>query len=179
MKRYADDYETIIETDGRGREKKVAVYRGRYYNINADENEILEFRRNSLILIIGIIVLHVAGGFVGNPGMYAFYVVLPYVFIFLPLYLLIAGGLRLPGENRNFRRDEIGLSFERIRKSNLFALILWGVVLLGEIVFLIWFAGEGRPQEILFMGIELLALIGAYFLYRMQRRMQTKIGEEE
>lgn len=179
MKRYADDYETIIETDERGREKKVAVYRGRYFEIDAEENEIVKFRRNSLILIVAIIILHVVGGFIDNPGMYAFYVALPYVINFLPLYFMIAGGLRLPGEKRKFRRDEIGLSFERIRKSNLFALILLGVVLLGEIVFLIWFAGEGRPQEILFMGIELLAIIGAYFLYRMQRMMQEKIGEEE
>ena len=179
MKRYADDYETIIETDERGREKKVAVYRGRYFEIDSEEKEIKNFRRSSLILIIAIIILHVAGGFVDNSGMYAFYVALPYVLIYLPLYLMIAGGLRLPWERRKLRRDEIGLSFERIRKSNRFSLILLGVVLLGEIVFLIWFAGEGGFQEIVFMGIELLALIGAYFLYRMQKSMQEKIGIEE
>jgi hypothetical protein len=179
MKRYADDYETIMETDKWGREKKVAVYRGRYYEIDAEENEIIRFRQNSLILICGIIVLHIAGGFIGNPGMYAFYVALPYVFIFLPLYLMIAGGLRLPGEKRKLRRDEIGLSFERIRKANLFSLILLGVVLFGEVVFLIRFASEGISQEVLFIGIELLVLIGAYFFYRIQRSMQGKISLEE
>ena len=179
MKRYADDYETIIEMDERGREKKVAVYRGRYFNIDIQGKELIRFRRNSLILIIAIIILHVVGGFVDNPGMYAFFVALPYVMIFLPLYFMIAGGLRLPGENKKFRRDEIGLSFERIRKSNRFALILLGVVLLGEVVFLIWFAGGEVLQEVMFMAVELLALIGAYVLYRLQRSMNTKIGEGE
>jgi len=179
MKRYADDYETIIEKDERGREKKVAVYRGCYYVIDAEEKEINKFRRSSLILIVAIIILHIAGGFIDNPGMYAFYVALPYVSIFLPLYFMIAGGLRMPGENRKFRRDEIGLSFERIRKSNRFALILLGIVLVGEIVFLIWFARGEILLEVVFIAIELLALIGACVLYRLQRSMQEKIGEED
>jgi len=77
MKRYADDYETIIKNDEHGREKKIAVYRGSYYDIALDEKDIIKFRRNSLILIVAIIVLHVAGGFIGNRGMYAFYITLP------------------------------------------------------------------------------------------------------
>lgn len=179
MKRYADDYETIIETDERGREKKVAVYRGDYYAIDAEEKDIKKFRRNSLILIVGIIMLHIAGGFVDNPGMYAFYVALPYVIIFLPLYFMMAGGLRLPGEKRKFRRDEIGLSFERAWKSNRFALILLGVVLIAEIVFLIWFARGEILREVAFMAAELFALIGSYVLFQQQRSMKEKIGEEE
>lgn len=179
MKRYADDYETIITMDERGREKKKAVYRGSYYHIAADEIEITKFKRNSLLLIVGITIFHFAGGFVSNPGMYAFYIGLPYALIFLPLYFMIAGGLRLPKEKRKFRRDEIGLSYERIRKSNLFSLIFLGVVFLGEIVFLIWFAREGRTLEILFLIIELLALIMAYILYRLQLSMQTRISIEE
>ena len=179
MKRYADDYETIIENDERGREKKIAVYRGSYYDIAVDEKDIIKFRRNSLILIVAIIILHVAGGFIGNRGMYAFYIALPYVFVFLPLFFMVNGGLRLPKEQRKFRRDEIGLSYDRIRKACIFALILLGVLIIGEIAFMVWFAGEGRSLEIPFIIIESLALTAAYILYRMQRSMQVLISVEE
>ena len=179
MKRYADDYEIVITEDENGREKKTAVYRGSYYDISVDQQHLLKFRRNCLFLIAAIIVLHTAGGFVANPGMYQFYVVLPYVFGFLPIYYMVVGGLRLPKTTRKFRRDEIGLSFDRIRKANLFSLIFSGLVVIGEIVFMIWFAGEGRSLEFPFIMIEMLSLIGAYFLYRLQISMQTQITIEK
>ena len=116
MKRYADDYETIITEDADGREKKTAVYRGSYYEIPVDEQHLLRFRRNNFLLLAVIIQLHVGGGFIANRGMYQFYIALPYVLLFLPLYYMVAGALRLPKKKRKFRRDEIGLSFDRIRQ---------------------------------------------------------------
>lgn len=35
MKRYADDYKIVIEEDEKGREKKNAVYQGRYFKLIA------------------------------------------------------------------------------------------------------------------------------------------------
>jgi len=179
MKRYADDYETVITEDENGREKKTAVYRGSYYEIPIGEQHLLRFRRNNFFLLVTIIVLHIAGGFVANPGMYQFYVALPYVLLFLPLYYMVAGVLRLPKKKRKFRRDEIGLSFDRVRKAILFSLISLGLVVIGESVFLIWFAGEEGSLEIQFILIELLVLTGAYFLFRMHRMIQTQITIEE
>jgi hypothetical protein len=40
--------------------------------------------------------------------MYTFYVVLPYVISFLPMYYIGAGILHLPKEKRMYRRDEVG-----------------------------------------------------------------------
>ena len=98
MKKYIDDYELVIQEDSKGREKKVAVYKGDYYEFNLDEPALQKFRRNTLILLALIVIGQIAAGFIANLGMYAFFVSLPYVFTFLPLYFLIDGSLRLPKE---------------------------------------------------------------------------------
>jgi len=87
-KKYADDYENVITTDEKGQERKKAVYRGEYYEVALDARQIKTFRNQSLALAIAILILHVVGGFIGNLGMYEFYVSLPYVFAFLPLYFI-------------------------------------------------------------------------------------------
>ncbi len=40
MKKYIDDYEVVIQKNSKGREKRVAVYKGAYYELNIDEDAI-------------------------------------------------------------------------------------------------------------------------------------------
>jgi len=110
-----------------------------------------------VLLLVGILGLHVSAGFIGNPGMYRFFVALPYVFVFLPLYFFTAGILRLPKEKRPFRRDEVDLSFERMKK-----------------------ASGGYNLEVLFLTLEVLAVGGVVFLWQYQKSISIqKISEED
>jgi len=116
-KKYADDYENVTATDIKGRERKEAVYRGEYYTVNLDAEEIKPFQRKSLIITAGILILHLLGGFIGNRGMYQFYVSLPYVFAFLPLYFMFSGALRIPKEKRRYHRDETSTSYSHMKTA--------------------------------------------------------------
>ena len=120
MKKYADDYEIVIVEDEKGNEKKTTVYRGAYYEIDVDQQRLDQLRGLSRFLLLGTALLHVGAGFVANPGMYQFYISLPYVLSFLPLYFLAEGMLRIPKEKRRFRSDEVGLSFGRMQKASPF-----------------------------------------------------------
>ena len=173
MKKYIDDYEVVVQTNEKGREKREAVYVGDYYEINLDETEFRNFRRNSLLFVALIVIGQIGAGFIGNLGMYTFFVSLPYVFTFLPLYFLVDGSLRLPKEKRQFRRDETEHIFERIKKAARFLLPLLGIAVVGELVFLIWLANGVIWQDILFLAIELVLVFIVYIMIRMQQELEV------
>jgi heme exporter protein D len=174
MKKYADDYELVYEDDGKGGETKSARYIGNYFEIDIDQPALVRFKRNSLILTVIILLLHVAGGFIGNRGMYAFYIALPYVFTFLPLYFLVDSGLRMPKEKRAYRRDEAELSFERMKKASTYLLVILVMLAVGEIIFLLFFANDRNNLEFLFLSLESFAVVAAYWLLRLQNIINVK-----
>ena len=180
MKRYAGDYETVTTTDEKGDEKEIVVYRGAYFEFALDEEGIAHFRRNSFLLLAVILVLHTSGGFVNNRGMFQFYVALPYVLAFFPLLYMAMGILRLPKEKRKFRRDEIGLSFNRMKTSSILLLIFIGTGILGEIVFLLFVStGSQRALEFLYLGLEVATAAAVYILIHLQRQIHILTSSEQ
>ena len=172
-KRYADDYETVITTDENGNEKKTAVYRGEYFEIALDEGGLARFKRKCLLMLAAVIVLHISGGFVNNRGMNQFYVGLAYVTAFFPLLYLALAILRLPQEKHNYRRDEIGLSFDRMKTSSYVLLILLGMGVLGEIAFLLLFpTGDQTLLEFLYLALAILTAAAVYILITFQRQIR-------
>ncbi len=179
MRKYADDYETIITEDEDGREKKTIVYRGEYFEIALDTEGLFRFKRISLSLLAIVIIFHVSGGFVSNRGMYQLYVALPYALAFFPLLYLAEGILRLPKEKRKYRSDEIGHSFDRMRTSSYFLLAFLGVGLLGEIVFL-FFAAD-KPQRVsdaFYFAMEMVVFAALYILINLQKKIRIQPGSE-
>jgi hypothetical protein len=172
-KRFADDYETVITTDEKGNEKKTAVYRGEYFEVALDYEGMLRFKRKCLLLLAAIIVLHISGGFVNNPGMNQFYTGLPYVIAFFPLLYLAMATLRLPQEKRNYQRDEIGLSFGRMKTSSYVLLILLGMGVLGELAFLLVFStGDQSMLEFLYLALAIITAAAVYFLITLQKQIR-------
>jgi len=180
FKRYADDYETIITTDETGREIKQSVYRGKYYEVGLDQQGITRFNKISLLFLLAIIIVHVAGGFVDNQGMYKFYVALPYVFAFFPLLYMGAGVLRLPKEKRKYRRDEVGLTYERIKTSITTMIIFLAISLLGEFFYIIFVASPDQLTRELLYSASVLFSIGFLFSYlRLLSKINIRVDTED
>ncbi len=172
MKKYSEDYDIDIVTDDKGRTKDVAVYKGDYYDVSLDEAGVPRFRKINLALLVLIAFWHLGGGFIGNPGMYQFYVALPYVVAFFPIVYLAAGIINLPREKRNYKRDEIGLSFNRIKTMSIISMAILGVGVLGEIVFIAFVASTpDRILEFLYLSLELLAAAGLFLVLRLRQRV--------
>jgi len=180
LKRYADDYETVVAKDEKGNEKNIAVYNRAYFEIKLDEKGIVRFRRNCFLLLAAIVVLHISGGFVSNPGMYQLYVALPYVLAFFPLVYMAAGILRLPKEKRKYRRDEIGLSFDRLKTSSNILIILLGMGVLGELAFLLFFSiGIRNVLDAVYLVIEVFTGAAVYFIITLQRQIHIQTCAEQ
>lgn len=180
MKKYRDDYETIVVTDEHGREKEETVYRGAYFTVSSDGPSIVQFKRYSLLLLVVFIILHIGGGFLNNRGMYQFYVALPYAIAFFPLIYLTEAVLRLPKEKQFYRHDEVGRSFDRLKTSNTILLALLIVGVLGEVVFLLFFSnGAQLAQELLFLMFEGLAVLTMAVIFSMRRKIRVQPHNEK
>jgi hypothetical protein len=180
MKRYTDDYETVYSKDEKGNEKKIAVYHGKYFVLSLDERGILQFRRNCFLILAAIVILQISGGFVANPGMYQFYVALPYVLAFFPLLFMAVGIFRLPKEKRKFHRDEMELSFNRLKTSSIILIILLGTGVLGELAYLFFFSNGIRSVlETVYLMIEAFAIAAVYFIIALQRQIHVQPCAEQ
>ena len=175
LKKFLQDYETVTTTDERGREKRSLVYRGDYFDINLEPQALKRFKLITLALTLTIIGLHIGAGFVGNAGMYMFYVAMPYVVAFFPLIYLIAGALRLPWEKRSYKRDEVNLSFDRMRTSAITLLVFLVISMLGEGVFLVFVSkGIVPTKELLFLAIEILSAAPTIIIILLERKVKVQ-----
>jgi hypothetical protein len=174
-KRFADDYEIVVNTDAQGHEKKVAVYRGEYFKLTPKDINIAAFKNRCLLLLTTIVVLHISSGFVNNRGMNQFYVALPYVLAFLPMFFMGRGIFRLPKEKLKYQRDELGLSFVRLKNLSIPLITLLIMVVLGEILFLLIVSNESHPVlEYLHLCLEGAAVFAAYFITSLQKNIHVE-----
>jgi amino acid transporter len=179
MRKYTEDYENVVSVDDKGKEQTTAVYRGVYFEINLEEEELRRVKRNSLILLGAVILLHLLAGFVGNKGMYQYYVSLPYVVAFFPLLYLALGLFLLPREKRKYRRDEVGHSYYRARTSSLVLLIFLSIAVLGTIGFTLFGAEPGtRMLEYLFLSYEIPAIAANLILSSLLRKIKIQACEK-
>lgn len=180
MRKYARDYEIIEAEDENGRQKSKLVYIGKYYELELETEELIQFKKTSFLLLTIIVVFHIGSGFLSNRGMYQLYVALPYALAFFPLIYLTEGIIRLPKEKRKYRHDEIGNSFDRMRTSIYFLIALLGIALLGEIVFLMLFSDKvQRPMDFLYLALEMVAFVAAFFMGIRQKKIKIRTSAQE
>ena len=174
-KKYSDDYELVITEDEKGREKRTAVYRGDYFEVELDREGFTKFKKTCLLLIAAIFIIHIGGGLINTQGMYQFYISLPYVFVFFPLLYLTESVFRLPKEKRKFRREEIGRSYEQLKTTSIITISFLAFTILGEILFIIF-----SPEkiyiglELLFLVLEIIVGIAVFFVLRLHKQISIK-----
>ena len=174
MKKYSEDYALEEVTDKNGKTKEVAVYRGDYFEVSLDEQGVPRFKKICLAIIALIAFWHIGSGFVGNPGMYQFYVALPYVLAFFPMVYLAAGIINLPREKRKYRRDEIGLSYDRIKTTSIILLVALGAGVVGEIAYILFGSvDKANVLELFYLSLEMMAAAGDFILMNIQRKVSV------
>lgn len=148
-----------------------------YYEVNLDQDRLAAFKRNNLMVLFAMVVLHIGSGFISNPGMYQIYVSLPYVFVFFPFYNAITGAFRLPKEKGKYPHKEVELSFNRIAFASNVLLVLMGVMMLGELIFMLVAAGDQPQLELQFLALEALVGLEAFMFFRMQRQVSLTLTD--
>ncbi len=181
IKKYIKDYKTTLSVNENGEQIRTYEYQGDYFRLPFGAGQMRKFKNIFLLALAGIILAHFAAGFVNNPGMRNFYVVIPYVLTFLPIFNLLRSGVRLPVEERKYRREEIGVTYERFSNHSLILLITLGVCLAGEVAYLLFFS-DGSPaiSEYNFLAAMIGALALALIIYFNGKKVViTRASDDE
>lgn len=179
MKKFKDDYEIISSTDEKGREKETLAYRGVYFDVVAGKSTLTHIKRQSLLMLALIVILHVSGGFLKNRSMYQLYVSLPYVFAYMAIWYTIIGTLRFPTQKRKYRRDEIDLSINRAQRASKTLMILLILGELGGLFFLAFNSGANMMAEYLYLTFNALAITTLFFIIRLQGQINVHSSTEQ
>lgn len=184
MKDKHHEYELVVALDEKGKEKTTARYRGDYFEVRVDGGHPGQFKRKSCLLIGLIAAAHISAGFIGNPSMYRFYIALPYVFAFLPLYRFVEGCLRLKVGKPRYQGDEIRFSIERMRSAAIYLAVILGVVILAQIAIIALVVERSQAGlEGIFLALEALSAAASLALVFHQRKIyidscKSEIKEE-
>ncbi|MBE5962541.1 MAG: hypothetical protein E7256_14385 [Lachnospiraceae bacterium] len=132
--KYVKDYETREQEGGKG---KTIIYTGKYYKMDVSEDK----RKVVGICYLGfqIAFLTVFGlmGLLNTESSRKVYVVLPYMFLFLPIYYGLLGTVKLFRTKAEMTFAEYDQSVLRIRKSAIGMVSLAVAVVVGEVVYLV------------------------------------------
>jgi hypothetical protein len=91
---------------------------------------------------------------------------------FFPIVYLAAGIINLPREKRNYRRDEVGLSYDRIKSTTIITMVVLALGILGEVAFIAFFANPSfRILEFLYASLELMTLAGVFLIFRVRQKV--------
>ena len=174
--RYSKDYEIHERESSRpGKYKKEIVYTGEYYTFNLSAKEKLRFQWISTVVYAFLSVVFGAIGVLNNDGSRMFYVVMPYVFLFLPLFYGWMGIFRLFTLNQPMTRIECDHSVERMKKSTLGILVMSITSGLGEIIYLFTHKNiENVRKEIFFLSGILFLTFSSLLVFQVQKKIVVK-----
>lgn len=179
-RKYLQDYEIITKPDKQGRETAKLEYCGDFYEVLFHKGSLSSYRNISLLVLLLTLALHVYAGFINNDGMRQFYVLIPYAIAYLPYFNFSAGIINIPGRQPAYRRDQIELSFKRIRSANFYLVVLLTTIVVSECVYLLFFtSGVNLHLDHLFLLLELLAAVALWMYARVHKNTLIKKQTEE
>lgn len=168
--KYSKDYETHEETQGE-KTKKTLVYKGKYYKFDLSKEELKKMKIIYSIFCGLTVLSFLIVGAQNTEGSRKFYIILPYIFTFLPIFYEIMGTIKLVTNKPKMTLVEYDTSVKRIRRSSIGILILSLSSSIGEIVFLIANKiTDIRSLEFRFLsGILFMSLISFLFLQQQKK----------
>ncbi len=132
--KYVKDYETRIKEGGDGEE---VVYTGKYYRMNVSDEKRKKVGISYLAIQVAYVVAFLLMGMLDTDGSRKVYIVLPYMFLFLPIYYGLLGTLKLLRAKSEMVFAEYDQSILRIKKSTTGMMILSLAVAVGEVFYLV------------------------------------------
>lgn len=180
---YVNDYdiETEIIRDGKKiKEKKNITYHGKYYHIQMNERDIKKAKWINVVYGIIFILLFAFLGFLNSEGSKIIYIVLPYVFLFLPIFYTNMGTIKLLNISRDMTSKEYDFTITRMKKTTLSLLILSISCALGEILYLVSNKiSDITSKEYIFLSGILMIVCFSILFMQHQKTVNKNIIEME
>lgn len=168
--KYRKDYEYQIEVQGK-KTKKALIYKGKYYTLDINKEEIKKIKIKYSIFCLLTALSFLFVGFQNTAGSRKFYIILPFIFTFLPIFYEIMGTIKFITNKPKMTALEYDTSIIRMKRSTIGILILSLSSSLGEIAFLVKNkVTDVTSLEYRFLsGILFMALISYLFLQQQKK----------
>jgi hypothetical protein len=142
--KYKDDYQK--------NKAGLYSYTGRYYTLSMDQKRKQQTGRVNLGVSAAFFALEVAAGLINPDSSRTVWIVLPYFFLFLPMGFLASGALAYLRAPLRMERVAYEHSLVRLRRSCIAVMVLAGVNLLLDAVFLAMHASQIHiGREVLYL----------------------------
>lgn len=179
MKKYKLDYKVETELHENKKPTRQIIYTGNYYNLTMAEEETKNTRKIQLIYTIIISCFFISGGFLNNDGSRAFYIILPYVTMFIIIAYLIMGLIGLKNLSAKMEYAIYDKSILRINRTAKGIKWISSYLVIADIIFMISSRNTVNWKiELLFLFINAMIFIQGYLLEQENKKVMNKIHSE-
>lgn len=167
--KYKDDYSRFAKLNGKGRVVDDICYTGDYYVLPFDEEQKKKTNWVNIGYTVALIILQVVAGMLNQDSSRTFWIVYPYLFIFLPLAYMFIGAVSYYSDPLRMQKAQYETGLARIRRSCIGSMVLVGISAVLDIVYMILHHAAirmGREMLYLFCHILFLAvafMFGKYY----------------
>ncbi len=149
---YKDDYDHRPEVNKRGRFVDRFYYKGDLYKLPFDGKKKRKTVLCCILFFLLFVALWVLQGLINQTSSHVLWVLIPYLFVLLPTLFMGLGIAEYAFSHDPMRRDEYEKGLERIKHSVIGAMVLAGIGMITEIVYLVIRRGEYTAgRELLFL----------------------------
>ena len=188
MKKYKLDYRVETELHENKKPTKQIIYTGTYYYFSILEAEKKKTIKKQFFLTITILCFFLIGGMLNNGGSRMFYIVLPYICLFLPIVYLLMGVVNFITTPPKMEFGTYDKSIMRIKRTSKGIKWISSYVFIGNCIFLI---SQGKDldwfSESTFLFINAMMFIQSFLLNKeinsidktiIVEKQQTKNSEK-
>ncbi len=178
--KYKDDYSRFERLNGKGRVVEDICYTGDYYLLPFEKQQ----KRKTNLANLGFTGLlwavQIGAGMVNQDSSRTFWIVYPYLFLYLPLAYLFLGAATYLEVSLRMQRVQYETGVTRIRRSLKGAMALSGVCLVLGLVYLALHFGEIQVgRELIYLLCHCLFLAVAFLYARYYNRTYSGIAVEK
>lgn len=178
--RYRDDYTPTTYLDAKGKLVKGAVYNGDMYVLPLDAKQKRRTGFVNLGFSLLFVALFAAGGMVNQDSSHTFWIVFPYIFIFLPIGYFFLGAVSYLGNPVRMERAAYDGSLQRLRHSCLGAMVMTIISAALDILYLILYYDTIQVYlECVYLLFHILFLAAAVCYGKLYDRMYGGLTVEK
>ncbi len=160
---YKDDYSQFTRLNGKGRVVDDVCYIGDYYILPLDKESKKKTNRVNMCFAVLLMLIQIAAGMVNQDSSRTFWIVYPYLFIFLPLAYLFVGAVSYWSDPLKMQKAQYETGLARMRRSCIGAAVLTVISMALDVVYMfLHYAEIQMGRELLYLFCHILFLAAAF-----------------
>ena len=167
---FFEGYETVIQTDAKGREKKVLVYRGEWYGLEISPAGLSRVKAAMAALSLVLTALFLLLSFRPSPGGMEPWVGAPLLLTLVPLIFLWIGLVNFLVAKPYWEIRTYYAGYRRLGRSALGATVILAVATVAELVFIVTTGRLVVLTESTYLGGLLVCLLCALAIWNIKQR---------